>query len=780
MFRVHQRHSLCLWALFCLAFAFIFVTPTLAYAQEPETEQTVSTEETASEEVSEEAPEEVTEAEAYPVDRTTPRSTLTTFLSAMNAIQAGQTERWPQALACVWQGDLSEEEHQELAQNIFDVINAYTIDVDSVSDDPEVDGPEGKDVHVQLDPEDEDNTVIIHHNNEKGKGEDEDGLWTFSRKRFEEKAEELQVAAEDAVEEKAEEIEASADPRLATPRRTMQTFLDGLDAWDTGGRENAIDTLDLSNVPENVRAEQGEDMAILLKKILDRHSIVLTQEIPDETDATTYLHLRDPGDPRRKVEIVPVSVAEEGAEEGVEEGAEEGAKTTVYKFSQTTLESLQPLWDGIYRDKEPVSGVVEQVPRVFRQELRDWLAGNYPFLIREDFLLENWQWLGLLVIVFLGMIVSRIAAFFLLILVRRFFRREDLQLDTKLESGFVRPIRIAIMAWVWWIAVRPLGLDSDVLSWMKTIVTTISAAAAVWAVYRLVDILGTYVAARALKTENKYDDMVVPLIVRSLKVFVVAVGIIFVIQMAGKDTTKLLAGLGIGGLAFALAAKDTVGNLFGSLTLLFDRPFRIGDSVQIGDVDGSVESVGMRSTRVRTFYNSVVTIPNSELTNSAIDNFGARQYRRFRTDIGIAYNTPPEKIDAFCEGIREFIRKHPHTRKDTYHVYLNSFGDFSLNILLYCFFENADYSIELRERHRLILDITRLASRLGVEFAFPTQTLYVQAADGAPSAPEFASEDALEKGRSEAGGIVEEFLDRDVLLPPSVSIETPKETPPNP
>ncbi|MDK1020954.1 MAG: mechanosensitive ion channel family protein, partial [Candidatus Hydrogenedentes bacterium] len=629
--------------------------------------------------------------------------------------------------------------------------NAFTIDVDSISDDPE-----GTDEAVQLDPENEENTVIIHHNDDEG----EDSLWTFSQRQFEEKAEELQVVAEEAAEEKAEEIDASADPRLATPRRTMQTFLDALtvpDAWDSGGRENAIDTFDLSDVPENVREARGEDMAILLKKILDRDRIVVLQEIPDETDATTYIHLRDPNDPRRKIEIAPVSVGEEGAE------------TTIFKFSQVTLESLQPLWDDIYRDRETVSGVVEEVPRVFRQELRDWIAGNYPFLVREDLLLENWQWLGLLVIVLLGMIVSRIAAFFLLILVRRFFRREDFQLDTKLEIGFVRPIRIAIMAWVWWIAMRPLGLDSDVLSKMKTGVATLSAAAAVWAIYRLVDILGTYVAALALKTENKYDDMVVPLIVRSLKVFVVAVGIIFVIQMAGNDTTKLLAGLGIGGLAFALAAKDTIGNLFGSLTLLFDRPFRIGDSVQIGDVDGSIESVGMRSTRVRTFYNSVVTIPNSELTNTAIDNFGARQYRRFKTEIGIAYNTPPEKIDAFCEGIREFIRKHPFTRKDTYHVYLNSFGDSSLNILLYCFFENADYAIELRERHRLILDVIRLASRLGVEFAFPTQTLYVQAADGAPSAPAFASKDALAKGLSEAGGILDEFLDKDVLIPPPVS-----------
>jgi len=194
----------------------------------------------------------------------------------------------------------------------------------------------------------------------------------------------------------------------------------------------------------------------------------------------------------------------------------------------------------------------------------------------------------------------------------------------------------------------------------------------------------------------------------------------------GQEMTTILGALGIGGMALAFAAQDTLGNFFGSITVLFDRPFGIGDSVVIGDVEGTVEKVGFRSTRIRTFYNSLITIPNSRMTNTHVDNYGARRYRRLRTVLSLTYSTPPEKIDAFCEGVRELIRLHPYTRKDYYHVYFNQFSASSLDIMLYVFFDVPDWSTELREKHRLFVDILRLTDRLGVEFAFPTQTVWLE------------------------------------------------------
>jgi MscS family membrane protein len=157
-----------------------------------------------------------------------------------------------------------------------------------------------------------------------------------------------------------------------------------------------------------------------------------------------------------------------------------------------------------------------------------------------------------------------------------------------------------------------------------------------------------------------------------------------------------------------------------------DRPFQVGDWVVIGGTEGTVETVGFRSTRIRTFYNSLVTLPNSNLISAEVDNYGARRYRRWKANLGVAYDTPPEKIDVLCEGIRELVRRHPYTRKDYFHVYLNQYGPSSLDILLYIFWETPDWATELRERHRFAVDVLRLTQHLGVEIAFPTQTLHLK------------------------------------------------------
>jgi len=191
--------------------------------------------------------------------------------------------------------------------------------------------------------------------------------------------------------------------------------------------------------------------------------------------------------------------------------------------------------------------------------------------------------------------------------------------------------------------------------------------------------------------------------------------------------TALLAGLGLSGLAVALAAQDLLKNLFGSVTVLLDRPFRIGDWVKVGDVEGVVEEIGFRSTRVRTFYASLITLPNARLIDASVDNYGARAFRRWSTRISITYDTPPESVDAFCEGLRQIVRANESMRQDAFEIHLNEFGTDGLEIMLYVFFLAPDWSTELRLRHDLALDILRLADRLGVRIAFPTRTIQLEA-----------------------------------------------------
>jgi MscS family membrane protein len=286
----------------------------------------------------------------------------------------------------------------------------------------------------------------------------------------------------------------------------------------------------------------------------------------------------------------------------------------------------------------------------------------------------------------------------------------------------------------------------------------------VWAVFRLVDLFAANLEGWAQKTESRYDDLLVPLVRKTLKVLGTVFALVFVASNLGFNVTSLLAGVGLGGLAFALAAQDTVRNFFGSLTVVFDRPFKVGDWITVAGVEGVVEEVGVRSTRIRTFYNSLISLPNSNLINTHVDNYGERQYRRWNPSLGVTYDTPPEVLDAFCEGIRELIRNHPYTRKDYFHVYMKGFGASSLDIMVYMFFECPSWDVELQEKHRLILDILRLAQGLGVEFAFPTQTVHLQQETESPGekSDDRAFPQRIEelrgKARSEAGVLLERGL----------------------
>jgi MscS family membrane protein len=167
---------------------------------------------------------------------------------------------------------------------------------------------------------------------------------------------------------------------------------------------------------------------------------------------------------------------------------------------------------------------------------------------------------------------------------------------------------------------------------------------------------------------------------------VVAIGLLYVLQSLNFDITTLLAGISIGGIALALAAQDTLKNFFGSLMIFIDKPFQIGDWINFNEVDGTVEEVGFRSTRVRTFANSLVYVPNGKLADSTIDNFGLRQYRRFSTTISLTYDTPTALIRQFVDGLNEIVANHPDTRKDFWEVKLNTMGSHSLNIMFYIFF----------------------------------------------------------------------------------------------
>lgn len=537
----------------------------------------------------------------------------------------------------------------------------------------------------------------------------------------------------------------------ATPRATFRTFLEGIAAedWPT-----VIETLDLSGsgIPDSLQAERGKELAIELKSVIDRIRLVDYDEIPNRRDGSPYV-FEEVGD-----DAVVIRKMDAGD----------------WRFEASTLQALAAMRVAL-GGREVAEGVVETplTPSL-------WLRSQVPLPLQKvAFLLEHWQWLGLLLLIVLGVVADRLLTTILQRTIAPRVARRFEGIDQEVMRASLRPAGLLAMALMWRFGVAWLGLPNRPYVILLVAVKFVVIFALVWMVYRMADVLSSSLQARAEKTESKFDDLLVPMVRTSTKIAVAAFGLIFIADNLGVEITTLLAGLGLGGVAVALAGQDVVKNLFGSLTVILDRPFDVGDWVVIGDVEGTIAEVGFRSTRVRTFYDSMLTLPNSNLISAAVDNYGARAFRRWRTYIAITYDTPPERIDAFCEGIRELIRRHPYTRKDSFHVYLNQFGPHSLDILVYMFFTAPDWGTELRERHRLAVDILRLAARLGVQMAFPTQTLHFERAK--PDAAETAAREALayaeqlpsiiDQGRNEAQRIVDSVLHGET--PPPVTASGP-------
>ena len=202
-------------------------------------------------------------------------------------------------------------------------------------------------------------------------------------------------------------------------------------------------------------------------------------------------------------------------------------------------------------------------------------------------------------------------------------------------------------------------------------------------------------------------------------------------QNLNIEVTALLAFSSVSGVAIALASKDTVENLFGSIMVFVDQPFQIGDWVIIdGSIEGVVEEVGFRSTRIRSFANSLISVPNAKIAHCTVDNFGKRKYRRFKTTIGLRYDTTTEQMETYVQKIRDYLLQNPAIMNDGVYIYFRDLGAHSLDIMVYTFFEVPDWRAELEAREQCLLQFMRIAEEVGVGFAFPTTTVEVEQPEG--------------------------------------------------
>ena len=506
----------------------------------------------------------------------------------------------------------------------------------------------------------------------------------------------------------------------------------------------AIRALDTSDVSPVLMDTIPVERLLQLKEILDRIELPAAADIPDR-EAMARLGSKRWRLPGTEIDFVMIP---------------DGPRAGEYLVSAETMDRLPDFYQQV-KNLPYKPGPAKQLNDAFRR-----LSGGQTATLYEAFLsspvglaglvplrwmlglpawtkvpvagVTAWQWLGLS----LGLLVGALLVFACHRLARRlvdrghdeprvYWRALPVPLAINLVAAFLVPLLFALF--------RIGGITRVVIAFAQTMTFYLSAA---WLSFIGLIILGDLVVTSEHLRRSSLDSQLIRLGVRLIGVLFVVAFLIRGADELGFPAYSVLAGLGVGGLAVALAARDSIANLLGSLLIMFEKPFRIGHYIRVGGSEGNVEDVGFRSTRIRTPDNSLISIPNNAVVNATVENLSLRAMRRQRFFLQVTYDTTRVKLEELVAGVRRLILDHPLTNKTNFQVRFNNFSESSLDILVMFYFDIQDYTIELAEREAILLRTMDLVQEIGVEFAFPTRTLQIEA--GLPAAS--ATNAAMSKG----------------------------------
>jgi MscS family membrane protein len=555
-------------------------------------------------------------------------------------------------------------------------------------------------------------------------------------------------------------------PDTSSPRATLQGFIttvddvyrhmtNVLDAYVDSGRlyltaeeerqrraalkevPSAYRYLELSHVPPVVRDIVSAERILQLKEILDRIAVPQFDDIPDRDEVARQSTKRWRL-PNTEIDIVRI---------------ENGTRAGEYLVSAETIERLPEFYERVKMlPYKPGPG--EKLVSVYRRVSHSATATIYDgflnspiglsFIVPPRWLLSLPDWArvpiaGLTAWQWLGLVVGSLISVLIIWLGHRAARRTDDSEDVARPQWrtLLLPLAIIFVAGVlvpfFDTVLRTGGSVRIAIDYARTGVTFLGMA---WLSMVLSAVIGDAIVASERLTIRSLDSQLIRLGTRLVGAAAAVAILIKGGDKLGFSAYSVLAGLGVGGLAVALAAQSTIANLIGSLLIALEKPFRVGQYVRIGTSEGTVEDVGFRSTRIRTPENSLVSIPSSTVVNTSVENLSLRAMRRQRLLLQVTYGTPRETLQELLAAIKQLLAAHPLIENSTSQVRFYDFGESSLDILVIFYLRVGDYDSELKEREAVLLQIMELANDAGVEFAFPTRTLYIEkSAQGVPSWP---------------------------------------------
>ncbi len=476
----------------------------------------------------------------------------------------------------------------------------------------------------------------------------------------------------------------------ASPRAALSRYIDLCREGRFGAAARFLE------LPASL-AGRGPELARRLKAVLDRHIWF-------------------------KMELV--SDAEEGDTSG---GLEELARIPGPRGSADPVNMVRVKRGG-HVGWLFAAGTVGRVDDWYSQLSHRWVLDHLPQPLLQPGPRELlwWQWLALPILVFLAWTLALLAARLSVSLLGRFAARTTATWDDVLVRRLPGPARLG-----WWLlfvaaGVRLLDLYAPAERFIDELLTSGAVLALFWAVLRSADILGQVALGSPWSQTHPASRALLPLAVRSSKVAVVALAVVGILSVWGFPVASLLAGLGIGGLALALAAQKTVENLFGSFSIGIDQPFREGDFVKVEDFVGTVERIGLRSTRFRTLDRTLVSLPNGKLADLRVESFAARDRIRLACTLNLVYGTTAAQLRRVLEGIEGILRGHPKIWPDAVVVRFKELGTTSLEVEVMAWFQTSDFGEFQLIRQDVLLAFMEVVESAGSSFAFPTQTVHVQ------------------------------------------------------
>jgi MscS family membrane protein len=402
----------------------------------------------------------------------------------------------------------------------------------------------------------------------------------------------------------------------------------------------------------------------------------------------------------------------------------------IWKFASSTVADIEPIYSQI-----GLASVLEHLPNA--------LTGT-------QFLeMAPWQWIGMILLVLVAWLAAWVIASVIVRILKPLTRRSATELDDKLLELFVGPLRLVATIGVLNAGLHLLLLSVPANHFAREVSKVLLIGAVAWLVFRAIDLLAAATRGRLTERGQMGAVYLVPLGARAIKIAVGAMTFLATLDTFGFDVTAIIAGLGVGGLALALAAQKTLENFFGGVSVLVDQPVRPGDFCRFGDNVGTVEDIGVRSTRIRTLDRTVITVPNAEFSGLQLENFAKRDSIRLITTLGLRYETTPDQLRHVLNGLRRILLAHPKVLPDPQRVRMVGFGAYSLDLEVFAYVDTQDYNEFLAVREDIFLRMMQVIEESGSGFAFPSSTTYLARDGGLDRTRSRAAEAEVARWRAE-------------------------------